>query len=214
MPTRWVSALLFKHPHLGISNIHSSSAAPARVGGAALALGGALLLGAMPPAVPAAGATFSCEMAGSVPATVASTPAGPKTVIRWVSGYFSESGYTPLTRCKEVSERFQTYMNQGLLNYITTGYMNNQPVVCVTSSNGGGCQGLLFTLKSGENASRVLQQLFEVKAGAAGPLNESSERLYIDVNQMLGTGSGGSQGTAPPRPSPSGATPAGGGSLW
>jgi hypothetical protein len=106
----------------------------------------------------AADTSFSCQVVGGVPATVANTPAGQKTVIRWVSGYFSGSGYTPMTRCVEVSQRFQAYMNQGVLNYITTGYMNSLPVVCVTSSDGGGCQGLLFTLKSGENASRVLQQ--------------------------------------------------------
>ena len=159
---------------------------------------------------------FACQVVGGVPATVALTPAGQKTVIRWVSGYFSESGYTPMTRCREVTERFQTFMNQGVLNYITTGYMNSQPVVCVTSSNGGGCQGLLFTLKRGENASRVLQQLFEVKAGAGGPLNESSERVYINVNDILGaraaSGGGGRVPDAAPV-TPVKASPSSG-NLW
>lgn len=180
----------------------------------AVGVAAAALMLATPRQATAGGTTFSCQMAGGVPATVAHTPGGQRTVIRWVSGYFSGSGYTPLTRCQEVSERFQNYMNQGLLNYITTGYMNNQPVVCVTSSNGGGCQGLLFTLKSGENASRVLQQLFDVKAGAAGPLNESSQRVYINVNEMLGTRSAGDGGAVPsPSRSPV-AAPSGGGSLW
>jgi hypothetical protein len=131
---------------------------PMRLGAPAVALAATLLIGAAPLASKAGSTTFSCQVVGGVPATVANTPAGQRTVIRWVSGYISGSGYTPMTRCRGVSERFQTYMNQGGLNYITTGYMNNLPVVCVTSSDGGGCQGLLFTLKSGENASRVLQQ--------------------------------------------------------
>lgn len=179
----------------------------------AAAVAATLLMGAMPDPVTAGGTTFACQVVGGVPATVANTPAGQRTVIRWVSGYFSGSGYTPMTRCREVSERFQNYMNQGVLNYITTGYMNNQPVVCVTSSDGGGCQGLLFTLKSGENASRVLQQLFDVKAGAAGPLNESTQRVYLNVNDMLGTGSAGAGGSTV-SPSPARVAPASGGNLW
>jgi hypothetical protein len=48
--------------------------------------------------------------------------------------------------------------------------MNRMPVVCVSSTNGGECTGLLFTLKPGQNASRTLQQLFDIRQGAAGPL--------------------------------------------
>ncbi len=129
--------------------------------------------------------TFYCGVSQGVPATIARTPNGNVTVIRWVSGYFNEAGYDPQRRCDEVTARFQTYKNNGTLNYITTGVINSQPVVCVSSTNGGGCKGLLFTLKRGENASRVVQQIFNIRAGASGPLNESSDRVYIDVNKLL-----------------------------
>ncbi|WP_017653160.1 COP23 domain-containing protein [Fortiea contorta] len=129
--------------------------------------------------------TFYCGVSQGAPATIARTPNGNITVIRWVSAHFDEAGYDPQRRCEEVSGRFQTYKNNGTLNYITTGIMNSQPVVCVSSTNGGGCNGLLFTLKPRQNASKVVQQLFNVRVGASGPLNESSERVYIDVNQLL-----------------------------
>jgi hypothetical protein len=106
-------------------------------------------------------------------------------VIRWVSHAFLPSGFDPLTRCRDVSARFQTYYDNGKLDYITTGIVNGQPVVCVTDSTGGPCQGILFTLKRGQSASRVIQQLFDIRAGASGPLYESQARFYLDMNKYL-----------------------------
>jgi len=54
-------------------------------------------------------------------------------------------------------------------------------VVCVASEMGGPCQGVLFTLKPGQNAPRTIQQLFDVRVGASGPLFESGSREYIDM---------------------------------
>lgn len=147
--------------------------------------------------------SFYCGMCNGVPTTFADTPRGTVPVIRWVSQHFSGSGYTPQQRCEEVSGRFQTYYNQGILNYVTTGYMNRMPVVCVSSTNGGECTGLLYTLKPGQNASRTLQQLFDIRQGAAGPLYEDSsgggttEKVYIDINNYLETAEVESDSTNP-----------------
>jgi hypothetical protein len=139
--------------------------------------------------------TFFCgQSKQGIPTTYARTKRGNVPVIRWVSWEFGASGYTPQQRCQEVTRRFQVYKNNGALSYITTGIMNRQSVVCVSSTKGGGCQGLLFTLKPGANASRVLQQLFNIGDGTAtSPLYESSssssnyqtETTSIDVNQFL-----------------------------
>ena len=115
------------------------------------------------------------------PTTYVNTPTGNLPLVRWVSHYFNESGYTPEVRCREVSQRFNQFYNQGVLNFITTGFINNLPVVCVAGRMGGPCTNVLFTLKSGQNATRTIQQLFDVRAGAAGPLFESDGRVYIDM---------------------------------
>lgn len=128
---------------------------------------------------------FFCDESRGVPTTAVKTPSGVMPVIKWVSHAFLPSGYTPRARCRDVSARFQTYYDNGMLNYITTGIVNRQPVVCVTDSTGGPCQGILFTLKRGANASRVIQQLFDIRAGAAGPLYESEARLYFDMDKYL-----------------------------
>jgi hypothetical protein len=128
---------------------------------------------------------FFCDQRHGSPTTAVRTPGGVMPVIRWVSHYFLPSGYNPQTRCQDVSARFQTYYNNGMLNYITTGIVNRQPVVCVTDSTGGPCQGVLFTLKPHQNASKVIEKLFDIRAGASGPLYESSSRVYFDMNQYL-----------------------------
>jgi Circadian oscillating protein COP23 len=125
---------------------------------------------------------FSCGTSSyGVPTTFVSTPNENIPLIRWVSNYFSQAGYSPEARCQDVSRRFNQFYSQGLLNYVTTGYVNNMPVVCVASDIGGPCTEVLFTLKPGQNAARTIQQLFDVRAGDSGPLYESESRPYIDM---------------------------------
>jgi hypothetical protein len=119
------------------------------------------------------------------PTTFASTAGGTLPIVRWVSHYFAESGYDPEARCQEVSGRFDLFYKQGRLNYVTTGIVNRLPVVCVASQIGGPCTGVLFTLKPNEDASRVIQQLFDVRAGASGSLYENESRQYVDMNRYV-----------------------------
>jgi hypothetical protein len=126
--------------------------------------------------------SFFCGRgANGIPTTFVNTLSGNTPMVRWVSEFFQDSGYTPEVRCRDVSQRFNSFYNQGILNFLTTGIVNRQPVICVASVMGGPCTGVLFTLRPGQNATRVIQQLFDVRAGASGPLLESEERIYIDM---------------------------------
>lgn len=133
---------------------------------------------------------FFCSESDGVPTTFVETPKGTYPVIRWVSTYFSGHGYEPLTRCRQVSAKFQQFFNDGSLNYITTGTVNRSPVICVSNTMGGACTGVLFTLKQEEDANRVIQQLFDLRSGATGPLEESGSRLYFDMKKYLRTVAG------------------------
>lgn len=133
------------------------------------------------------GTVFLCDTSGSIPKTVARNSSGRTlTVINWVSEYFSGSGYDSVTRCQEVSARFQKARNNGSLDYITAGIVNGYPVVCTTTP-GGSCnsQNVLFTLKRNANAAVVLQRLFDVRDSAGPALYESSGRTYINLNPTL-----------------------------
>ncbi|MBW4495544.1 MAG: COP23 domain-containing protein [Oscillatoria princeps RMCB-10] len=135
--------------------------------------------------------TFQCGVwvngpNAGVAVTYARTPRGVVPIINWVSDHFSDSGYTPMRRCLEVTSRFQSAYNNGTLNYITTGVKNGQPVVCVTSASNGPCSSILFTLKPGTDASRTLQAIFDIQnmGAAAAPLYES-DSTSIDMKAVL-----------------------------
>jgi hypothetical protein len=149
-----------------------------------------------------------------------------KPVIRWVSRYSSGSGYTPQQRCLEVTRRFNTLdARPSGIDIITTGYLNSLPVI-YSPSNGrerANSSNLLFTLKSGENATEKIQQLFDIREGSSSnPLFESSsdsatvhfnkflESVPVETNPANGSSSSPAPATSPEQ-SPQKPS---GGSVW
>ncbi len=104
-------------------------------------------------------ANFSCETINGVPTTVARTSQGTTPIIRWIKEYYPESGEDPITRCVRVSGIFQTYNQQGILNYIKTGEMNGQRVICAASEVGSPCSRLLYRLDPDENPDKEVREL-------------------------------------------------------
>ncbi|NEP46533.1 MAG: fasciclin, partial [Okeania sp. SIO2H7] len=148
-------------------------------------------LGSGPSSI-ATGTKFVCEGGiDGLPTTYALTSRGNVPVITWYSNFFSSGGYTPEKRCQQVTSRFENFYQTGQLNYITTGTVNAQPVVCATGVNGGSCTGenVLFTLKPGSDPVATVEQLFNLRAGASStPLFESEDDvdyIYIDFREFL-----------------------------
>jgi hypothetical protein len=127
---------------------------------------------------------FTCQIQGGVASTVASTPAGQRTVIQWRESYYSSSG---IDLCKKVSARLETYMSQGILNYITTGRMNGLPVLCTARTEGGSCEGVLLTFPPGVNGTQELKNLLGLRVPVSGPINENQGRLYVSRQELTGT---------------------------
>lgn len=182
--------------------------------GAVMAIGG-LVLGAMASLLPAPAEarvqarSFVCSTSAGAPATNVVTQNGQQVpLIRWTSSVFNDAGWTPERRCQEVSNRFNDYFRQGRLDFITTGRMNGLPVICTARSNGGACDGLLFTLKPGQNASRTLQDLFSVRTKARGPLNETNSRVYLSLDELVTTAQANASGEPAPDATSSPATAA------
>jgi len=136
---------------------------------------------------------FYCGNASNAPATLATTTSGKTVpVIRWTSTTFNSAGWSQQKRCQVVSERFENYRKQGSLIYLTTGSMNGMPVICTAKKDGGGCDGLLYTLKPGQNPNESLALLInastiDVKNRPRDPLNETTGRLYIKMSDLLDT---------------------------
>ncbi|MEA5621196.1 COP23 domain-containing protein [Cronbergia sp. UHCC 0137] len=151
---------------------------------------------------------FYCDRSTGVPVTVYQNSQGTtEPWIKWTSNHFRYSGYDPVTRCQEVSGRLETYRRNKQLKLITVGKMNGQNVVCTASQVNGRCEGLIFTLKRGQDAVKTLTNLLAWREGQAGtPSLSESIQLYIDVSGRLGEDTDGTtQPTTPTnvQPTPS-----------
>ncbi|MFN6559075.1 MAG: COP23 domain-containing protein [Nostoc sp. ChiSLP01] len=145
---------------------------------------------------------FFCGISMGVPATILRTSTGPIPVIRWVDDSFRPP-WTPEQRCEEISARFERFYNDKKLNFIRTGKISNQPVLCVASYKGGPClpNGVLVTLKVGTDAPLTLKRLFARQdnrvvnlQGVSGDSRPSRDSLfsyhqgagYVDVGKLIG----------------------------
>jgi Circadian oscillating protein COP23 len=130
---------------------------------------------------------FYCGQSKNTPTTMARTSRGSVPVIHWSSKNAFGENYPPEVRCKIVSSKFQEYYTDGTLNFLTTGVLNRQPVICAVQARGGPC-GVLFTLKPGSNPDLTLKQLLSIRDRSTTlVLNESISTPLIDFNDFLET---------------------------
>ena len=145
-----------------------------------------------------AASKFYCGSFEGAPSTMTTTKSGKQVpIITWKSSHFSGSGYTPQRRCEIVSQRFNTLHQRGQMNLLTTGRMNGLPVICAAAINPGPCvqDGLLYTLKPGQNATQTLKNLISIRTKASGPLTETASRLYISIEEIEAAHENGSAST-------------------
>jgi Circadian oscillating protein COP23 len=135
---------------------------------------------------------FSCQNIKGVYSTVAiidNDENNPKIIIKWVSNALA--GYPPQKRCNEVSQNFQVYHEMKQLNYVTTGVINRQNVICVAKNKGLDCnrslpkQGLIFTLKPGQSKEKTLKALIDNQDGEGESLSETKGRTYVDLRKKI-----------------------------
>ncbi|MFB2936780.1 COP23 domain-containing protein [Aerosakkonemataceae cyanobacterium BLCC-F154] len=126
---------------------------------------------------------------GGTPTTFVVLPNGEqRQFINWRSDAFVLVGYSPEKRCNEVTGRMNQYMASGGFQYITHGTMNNTPVLCVTNRSGGGCTGLLYTLKPAQDGRATLRDLIELNRRnfKGDPMIEGAScRTYVDINALI-----------------------------
>jgi hypothetical protein len=136
---------------------------------------------------PATKNVYSCVQRNGNPATVVDTKRGRVELIVWKSEFFSKSEWTPQRRCEEVTKRFQEFSDTDQLRYVSTGRMNNQPVICTADKIPGDyvCKedGLLITLEPKDNPTEVLKNLFDINSRIEGGGIVRGDG--IDMNYLL-----------------------------
>ncbi|NJM76328.1 MAG: hypothetical protein HC852_11720 [Acaryochloridaceae cyanobacterium RU_4_10] len=174
---------------------------------------------------------FFCGKSAGVPATMVvpnNKRKPPVPVIRWTSAYFNGAGFSPIVRCGMVSQKFQQAYDNNSNFVFTTSIANGEPVICAAERSGGACSMMLYTVKRGvQDPIVTMLRLGKVRAGASGPLNESSngatsepssvgvQDLIAKVSEDAPEVAGTSTDVSQPNPSPtmpaalpSGITPA------
>lgn len=127
--------------------------------------------------------TYYCAQLKGNWNTFVNTPRGRVNLINWVRTHSDQ--WKPRERCIEVSRRFQTFLDNGQLKYIRTGFINQQPVICVANTRGGACpsDNVLITFKPGTNPEKVLIQLVDFRRTVSGQtlvLSENDAGFYTD----------------------------------
>lgn len=131
---------------------------------------------------------FYCGNYNGVPSTMTNSSKSGKAVpiILWKSSHFSSDGWSPERRCDVVSARFNTLHQKGQMNHLSTGLMNGMPVICAVATKPGPCaqDGLLYTLKPGQNPNKTLRNLLTIRTKASGPLTETASRVYVSITEI------------------------------
>jgi len=131
---------------------------------------------------------FYCGNYNGVPSTMTTSSKTGKAVpiILWKSSHFSSDGWSPERRCDVVSARFNALHQKGQMNHLSTGFMNGMPVICAVATKPGPCaqDGLLYTLKPGQNPNKTLRNLLTIRTKASGPLTETASRIYVSITEI------------------------------
>ena len=132
---------------------------------------------------------FKCDESERIPTTMYYNSSGGKEPwIKWISQHFSNSSWTPKSRCQTVSGRLEQYRLEGKLKYVTLGMKNDQQVICVASRDRGPCEGIIYTLRPGQDGIAALNNLFAWGSGQQN-LNSNYESSavipYINVEEKL-----------------------------
>ena len=109
---------------------------------------------------------FKCDSANGEYATSVRTSRGWSPLVRWV--HYTSKKWTPVRRCEVVTSRFQGLADQGWLNFIRAGEVNNLPVLCGVKATGEEYQcsnkNILLTLPPGTDADEARDTLLDTRA--------------------------------------------------
>jgi hypothetical protein len=110
--------------------------------------------------------SFTCSTSSEIPTTIVRTSKGDIPIIIWKSESFASSGWTRGKRCQEVSDRFDKLKYNNSLNYITSGVIDEQSIICGVETQTDLCspENILFTLDENSDPQKILKQMFLANA--------------------------------------------------
>ncbi|MGK7892693.1 MAG: COP23 domain-containing protein, partial [Xenococcus sp. (in: cyanobacteria)] len=137
------------------------------------------------------GETLDQASGQKIPTTLAWVPQREANIpiIGWKNEYFG--AWNSQKRCEAVSPKFQTFYEDGRLNYLTNGESAGYPIICAVLDKEEQCSGenQLFQVRPGTNPEEVITGLNGILGGKTSdsePIYQSSgNRVYISVSGFL-----------------------------
>ena len=141
--------------------------------------------------------TFYCgtisesDTENKIPTTLAYVPQR-KThipIVAWAND--SIAAWNPERRCDAVSFKFQTFYQDGRLNYLTNGQVAGEQVICALLEKQEQCSGenQLFQVRQGTDSEEVIVGIKEILKGKRSerdPIYQSSgDRNYVSISGLL-----------------------------
>lgn len=92
-----------------------------------------------------------------------------------------------------MAQRFELFDQGNTLEFLTTGTVNNMPVVCAVATEGEECSNrynsdrVLFTLPVGRDPNQALEQLlgFASVLENGDPRSYNNGRVYINMSKWM-----------------------------
>jgi Circadian oscillating protein COP23 len=128
--------------------------------------------------------SIACDNRDSVPKLIATTDKQNVTMLQFLSEYFSPQ--EALQNCQNTATKLQTLDRAARANYLTSGLIEQKPVVCVVAQRGTSCHSnsakILFSLNSQTEPIQAFYQMLGNDFKGSRPDNPRTVgRIYADI---------------------------------
>lgn len=131
--------------------------------------------------------SITCAAIAGVPTTAGQSFGKTIPLMTWTPSSFDGAGWTPQRRCDTVSQKLDAIRRKGELNYLTTGTVARQSVICAVDKPSVACSktNMIMTLEKGQDPTQTLLELVQLQPSAKGVSQATRGRVLVNVPVVL-----------------------------
>ena len=131
--------------------------------------------------------SIACTPLSGVPTTAARDFGKTIPLMTWYPSSFDRAGWTPQQRCDTVSQKLDEIRQRGELNYLTTGTVARQSVICAVDKPSALCnsRNMIMSLEKDQNPAETLLALVQLQPTDQGVTLVSKGKVLVNVPQVM-----------------------------
>ena len=131
--------------------------------------------------------TIACTPVSGVPTTAGRGFGRTIPLMTWYPSSFDRAGWTPQKRCQTVSQKLDGIRQKGELNYLTTGTVARQSVICAIDKPSAPCssRNMIMTLEKDQNPTDTLLGLVQLQPASSGVSQAGRGRVLVNVPVVM-----------------------------